>query len=627
MTRFRDRSIKSKFAILSIITTTTALLVACLAFVVFDVVTSRNAVVRKLTAEANIIGANSAAGVIFNDPEAVRDTMSALLAEEYVTAAGVYDKRGKLFAAFNYTRPPPEWLALMPEDYGSRFEGSEIRLLQPITSEGEVVASVALWSDLAELHERAGRFLLIALGVLMMASGVAYLISSWPQRMILAPILGLAETAQKISDDQDYSVRAVEQGKDELGVLVGAFNGMLGRIQEHERDLEDARDAALEASRLKSAFLANVSHEIRTPLNIILGYSGLIADHLRELDRPADELVDPIRRASLRLTETIDGILDISKIETRTFQLEPRAVALAPLIERQVTELDVLASNRGIRLSCSIAEPTAAVMFDEYCLSHALMNLVRNALKFTVRGEVSVRLYRADSGELAIDVSDTGIGIDPGYLPHLFQPFSQEDPSYTRGFEGSGLGLALAKRYVELNGARISAVSQKGQGSVFTICFARASEIAGGIAPRLPAAPAGKLGKRQGQRPKVLVVEDDDDSREVMRLLLSDQYEVVEAASGAEVRQQIAAHGDSIGIVLMDLSLKGSEDGLQITADLRRRAAFREVPIIATTAHALPEDRARALKAGCDAFLAKPIQPQLLLDTMNAKLTAEASAS
>ncbi len=622
MKAFHNLSVNAKLVVLSLVTTASALAVACLVFVAYDYVTFRDGMARKLTAEAAIVGANSASALVFHDPEAARATLEALRAERYVTAAGVYSSDGSLFAALASTQRHADVSLNAPIAYGHQFDGLELRVLQPIEVGGELVGTVGIWTGLDELYERVVRYVAVALAVLVVALFVSYAISIWPKRVIVQPILQLAATARQISENKDFSVRAQVGVRDEVGTLVDAFNEMLGQIEKNDAELQGARDTAVEASRLKSAFLANMSHEIRTPLNIILGYNELIGEILADSgNNEANGLFEPVRRASQRLLQTISGILDISKIETHQFNVDQHPLPLAPVIVRQEQEFRVMAEQRELGLRTEIDEPDAAVVFDEYCLSQALGNLINNAMKFTEQGEVVVRLYRDGDGRLAIDVRDTGVGIDPHYLPQLFEPFSQEDSSYTRQFDGAGLGLALTKRYLELNGATIDVRSEKGKGSVFIITFSTASEVT--IAAHMTSeevrpVPAHPEPLPPQQRPLILVVEDDGDTRMFMHAILGERYTVAEASSAEEVRRMLNEHGSAIRAILMDLSLKGEEDGLQITAQLRQLNGWRKVPIIATTAHAFEEDRERALAAGCDDFLAKPIQPHLLLEAIRA---------
>jgi PAS domain S-box-containing protein len=266
----------------------------------------------------------------------------------------------------------------------------------------------------------------------------------------------------------------------DLGVGVRVVSILRDISERRAADLElaRARDAALESTRLKSAFLANTSHEIRTPLNVILGYTDLVGEHLADIgDHTQDAYLEALGRAGRRLLKTIQQILDYSRMEARALTLNPSAIALAPFIEDQAVDFNVLAAEKGLKLRLEIAESDATVRFDEYCLQSALGNLLQNAIKFTDRGEIVLGLDRDSAGTLKLEVRDTGIGIDNDYLPRLFEPFSQEQTGHHRRFEGAGLGLAFARKCVELAGGQISAASRKGEGSTFTIAFPRTCEI------------------------------------------------------------------------------------------------------------------------------------------------------
>ncbi len=264
--------------------------------------------------------------------------------------------------------------------------------------------------------------------------------------------------------------------RDATGRLLGFSIISRDTTEDRRRELEltQARDAALEASRLKSAFVANVTHEIHTPLNIILGYADLMAERLAELgDERVNDYAEPVRRAGKRLLDTVASILEISRIEAGAYRVDPKPIVLAEFIGRLLEEFRLLAARKGLALSAEIDEPQATVRFDEGCLSNALTNLLQNAIKFTEHGEVVVRLGRDARGALCLEVRDTGVGIDAAYLPHIFDAFSQENPGLTRRFEGVGLGLSLVRKYLELNGAELKVTSEKGKGSTFTIRFTR----------------------------------------------------------------------------------------------------------------------------------------------------------
>lgn len=255
-----------------------------------------------------------------------------------------------------------------------------------------------------------------------------------------------------------------------------------------ERELARARDAALEGSRIKSTFIANTSHEIRTPLNVILGYTEVIGDELSEReDAGLRSYLEAMRRAGRRLLHTIDVILDYSKAEAGGIDLNPVEIELGPFLENLVCDFDVLAAAKRLDFVCRIEAPGATVRFDERCLASAVSALLQNAIKFTEYGEVSVRLYRDNSGDLKLEIRDSGVGIDPEYLRRLFEPFSQEQSSCARPFEGNGLALALARKQLELNGATVTVESAKSKGSTFTINFPQAvSSRAASAGPATP---------------------------------------------------------------------------------------------------------------------------------------------
>ena len=408
---------------------------------------------------------------------------------------------------------------------------------------------------------------------------------------------------------------------DRSGLPLGALMAIEDVTERHraEQDLRAELERARESDRLKSAFLANMSHEIRTPLNIILGYNSMIADHFHEEgDASQQPLFEAIQRASRRLMNTVHGILDISRIEVGAFEIHPVSIRPAEHIQRILAEFEDAAHEKELTLSCEIEEADAIVLFDEHCFRRALENLVDNAIKFTARGGIAIRLARGADRILTLEVRDTGIGIDAEYIPRLFQPFSQEEYGYTRRFEGSGLGLALVKSYVEFNGAEISVQSRKGEGSTFRIRFLREASARRG--PELQEVPVSsndpEVPEPESAKPLVLVVEDDSETQGYMRALLGRRYRVVVAASGEEARRQLAERGEAIRAILMDLSLKGEEDGLMLTQSLRQHPKWKEVPVIATTAHAFLEDQNRALAAGCDAFLAKPFGRAELFEAM-----------
>ena len=415
--------------------------------------------------------------------------------------------------------------------------------------------------------------------------------------------------------DCEVVMRALADIGGAPGVLVNIRD--ISERKRNQLELARARDAALESSRLKSAFLANMSHEFRTPLNIILGYSDLIGEHLAEMrDSSQEECLEAVTRACKRLLRTLNAILDYSKLEARSFPITPVTVNLVLLVQRLIAEMLPQATSKGLSLQFAFDEQPATIAFDEYCLTQALRNLLENAIKFTEHGGATVRLYREAGGALRISVADTGIGIDAAFLPHLLEPFSQEDYGMSRRFEGAGLGLALTRRYLELNGSSLSVRSEKDAGSTFTIHLAQAEETERhGLAPNETNPPDAAPYERSRQ-PLILVVEDDPDNQNMMRALMKDRYQLLVASSADDVRRHIETNSEPIDIILMDLGLRGAEDGLMLTRSLRETERFRTTPIVALTGHAMIVSRERALCAGCNDFIIKPFDRAELFGTI-----------
>jgi PAS domain S-box-containing protein len=233
-----------------------------------------------------------------------------------------------------------------------------------------------------------------------------------------------------------------------------------------------AKEKAEESDRLKSEFLAQMSHEIRTPLNTILSYNYLLKEELEESSKEYySKMFNSIDSASKRLLRTIDLILNMSAIHTGMLQANLSNVNLSEVLNKLITEFDSTAKSRNLKLSFEFLLKDSILKSDSNLLTDIFQNLIDNALKYTNEGEIKITAYKNDSGQICVDVKDTGIGIAKEYLPKLFQPFTQEQTGYSRKYEGNGLGLALVKKYSELLGSEILVKSEKEKGTTFTIVF------------------------------------------------------------------------------------------------------------------------------------------------------------
>jgi PAS domain S-box-containing protein len=443
--------------------------------------------------------------------------------------------------------------------------------------------------------------------------------------LAVAPILHRSRVLGAIAISSAESQRRYDSSHLDLLVELG---GRAAVALEHAalyRNARAAASAAEAASRAKDEFLATVSHELRTPLSAILGWSTLLLDRVRDpaLLKPL-ESIHRNARAQVRI---IEDILDVSRVITGKFYIDPKSIDVLDVAHQAADVVRASAVAKSVRLELDFEHHSCLLVADPERIQQVIWNLLSNAVKFTPSGgKVTLSVRQIDS-YVVLRVTDTGVGIDPAFLPYVFDRFRQGDPSTTRRVGGLGLGLALVRHIVELHGGTVDAESAgRGSGATFSIHL----PIRAVVPPpsdhppppessRTPAATADLTDVR------ALVVDDEADARDVISAVLEDAGAMVATASSAAEGLAAFERFDA-QVILSDIAMP-DEDGFAFVRRLRELPAGKGVPILALTAFARPEDAARAIEAGFDGHLRKPVEPDALLGAVANVLNRERQAS
>jgi PAS domain S-box-containing protein len=421
-----------------------------------------------------------------------------------------------------------------------------------------------------------------------------------------------------------FTASPIRAGGQPVGTIVEVRDISAELRIESEREqllarTQAARHTAEEASRLKDEFLATVSHELRTPMTAILGWAHLLRGNT--LDKPnAQRALDTIERNANAQAQLIEDLLDVSRIITGKLRLDARPVELAPIIAAATDAARPAAAAKGITLQIDPGATDLAVLGDADRLQQVVWNLLSNAIKFTPQaGEVRVSLGR-NAGQAEISVRDTGQGIAPDFLPHVFERFRQADGAPTRQHGGLGLGLAIVRHLVELHGGTVAAASAGvGHGATFTVQLPIAALRTADCGLRAGDGAADQSTVRDPQAAilsglRVLVVDDEPDARDLLQLVLTQSGALVTTADSASTALAALAR-ERPDLLISDIGMPGV-DGYALMREVRARetqSGLTHLPAIALTAYARAEDRAQALAAGFHTHMPKPIEPAALV--------------
>jgi signal transduction histidine kinase/CheY-like chemotaxis protein len=648
MRSFKQLSIKSKMTAIIMLTCFIALMLACAAFITQHWVTSRKILVLETSTLAEVTAGNVQAAVTFDNPQDAEKMMANLRGQSQIVAACIY-KEGKIWARYPHGLPDRD-LPEKPAVAGHRFQPEALELFQTIHDpDNNEIGTFFLRADLQQMRSRLRAYVVIDLVVLLVASIVALALSTRLQGLISQPILGLARTARLVSDKKDYSVRATKSSEDELGVLIDSFNEMLAQIQGRDTELqrtseelkrshakleeanltleqkvsertaelshateeaERARDAAELANRAKSNFLSFMSHELRTPLTSINGFSEmLIADVEAEGRKDWAEDLRRINDSGNHLLALINGVLDISKIEAGKMEVYLETFNVAQLFREVSAVLRPLVEKKNNRLTITCPENIGTMQADPVKVRQCLLNLLSNANKFADQGSITLEAQRAarDGAEwVSFRISDTGIGMTDEQMAKLFRAFVQADDSTSRRYGGTGLGLALTKKFCQMMGGDVTVTSKPGEGSTFTMELPAISAKPGLVLDKAVApAPTAALGASPGC---ILVIDDDP----AVQHLLADNlrpegYTLKFASSGPEglrLAKELRPAVITLDVIMPEM------DGWVVLSLLKADPDLASIPVIMLTVRA---DQGFGFAMGVADYLQKPIDRDRLL--------------
>ena len=630
MRSFLDLPIRQKLTLIMLLTSSAVLILASAAFVAYDQITFRRALRQDLSTLAASIAESAAAAVEFDRADEAKKTLSALKFKEQVIAGAIYTLDHTLFASYEQDGQQARVrIPAKPDPDGVHLDAGYLVYFGPVSLGGVRKGTLFVQLDLRAATDRLKAFSAAVVVILVALMFVVSLVTARLQRVISGPIVELADTARSVSERRDYSLRAAKRAKDEVGFLIDRFNEMLAQIEtsEHElrevnQQLGDSEKKALAATQAKSAFLANMSHELRTPLNAIIGYSEMLQEEVQDLGQ-AELLPDlqKIHVAGRHLLALINDILDLSKIEAGKMTLYLETFDLAMVCRDVTATIKPLVEKNSNKLEVDCPPDIGTIRADVTKVRQTLFNLLSNACKFTEKGTIRLvfgREREADQDWVYMSVADTGIGMTEEQMGRLFEAFTQAHSSTAKQYGGTGLGLVISKRFCQMMGGDLTAASEFGKGSTFTLRLP--AEVA---EPKVEPIVSAKrrVTESPAEATTVLVIDDEPSARDLIgRFLTKEGYRVETAANGPQGLER--ARAVKPAVITLDVLMPGM-DGWAVLSALKADPDLAPIPVIVMT---VVDDKSIGLALGAAAYLTKPIdwaQLSRVLADLRTKLTSQ----